>query len=262
MLQLPEIPRYIFTVGGIGPTWYGLMYVIGFMLGYQLAKYRAKSLPDWSAEQVSNLLTYVVFGVVLGGRCGYVLFYQFPLFVENPLYLFNIRQGGMSFHGGLLGVIFAMWLFAYRNDKSWLAVSDFAAPLFPIGLFFGRIGNFINAELWGKVTDMPWGVVFPYAGDLPRHPSQLYEALLEGLLLFVVILWYARKKPPTGHLSGMFLLGYGIVRFIVEFVRVPDIHIGYMAFGWLTRGQLLCLPMIIVGAALLLLARPRKPQPN
>lgn len=252
MIQLPEISPYIFQIGSIGPTWYGLMYVIGFMLGYQLAKYRAKSLPSWTEELVSDLLTYAILGVILGGRIGYVLFYQFDYFLSNPLYLFRITDGGMSFHGGLLGVIFALWLFAKRKQKNWLAVGDFVAPLFPIGLFFGRIGNFINAELWGKVTDVPWGVVFPHGGSLPRHPSQLYEGLLEGLLLFIVIYYYSRKKLPLGRLSGLFLVGYGLARFMVEFVRVPDAHIGYIAFDWLTKGQLLSLPMIAIGLFLLL----------
>lgn len=252
MIQLPEISPYIFQIGSMGPTWYGLMYVVGFVLGYQLAKYQVKSMPDWTQEQVSDLLTYVIFGVILGGRVGYVLFYQFDYFLSHPLYLFYITDGGMSFHGGLLGVVFALWWFAKRKQKSWLAVGDFVAPLFPIGLFFGRIGNFINAELWGKVTDVPWGVVFPNGGALPRHPSQLYEALLEGLVLFVLIYWYSRKKPPIGRLSGLFLVGYGLARFIVEFVRLPDSHIGYIAFGWLTKGQLLSLPMIAIGLFLLL----------
>ncbi len=223
----------------------------------------AKRLPDWDEQQVSDLLTYAILGVILGGRIGFVLFYQFDHFIDNPLFLFKITEGGMSFHGGLLGVIFALWLFAWRRQKSWLAVGDFVAPLFPIGLFFGRIGNFINAELWGKVTDVPWGVVFPNGGTLPRHPSQLYEALLEGLLLFVIILLYARKKPPAGRLSGLFLLGYAIARFVVEFVRVPDAYIGYtklqwLHIDWLTRGQLLSLPMVIIGIYLLM----RKPPPR
>lgn len=248
MIQLPEISPYIFKIGNIGPTWYGLMYVVGFVLGYQVAKYRAKRMPNWSEQQVSDLLTYAILGVILGGRVGYVLFYQFGLFIENPLYLFKITEGGMSFHGGLLGVIFALWLFARRHNKTLFEVGDFVAPIFPIGLFFGRIGNFINAELWGRVTDVPWGVVFPNGGALPRHPSQLYEALLEGLILFMIIWWFAAKKPAAGRLSGLFLVGYGVGRFMVEFVRVPDAHLPETL---LTRGQLLSLPMIVFGAYLL-----------
>ncbi len=248
MIRLPEISPYIFNIGGIGPTWYGLMYVVGFLLGYQLAKYRAKKLLGWDEELVSSLLTYCILGVILGGRIGYVLFYQFDYFIQNPFYLFQITEGGMSFHGGLLGVIVAILLFAKFKQKSFLQVTDFVAPIFPIGLFFGRIGNFINAELWGKPTDLPWGVIF--ANDLqklPRHPSQLYEATLEGLVLFIIIYWASTRNFAIGRLSGLFLLGYGIARFMVEFVRLPDAHIGYIAFGWLTKGQLLTLPMMIIG---------------
>ncbi|PIE45519.1 MAG: prolipoprotein diacylglyceryl transferase [Gammaproteobacteria bacterium] len=252
MVQLPEISPYIFKIGSVGPTWYGLMYVIGFLLGYQYAKYRAKSMPQWSEQHISDLLTYAILGVILGGRIGYVLFYQFDYFINSPLYLFKITDGGMSFHGGLLGVVLALIAFARKNRKHWLSVTDFVAPVFPIGLFFGRIGNFINAELWGKVTDVPWGVVFPNGGPLPRHPSQLYEALLEGLVLFFVMAIYAKSRPTRGRLSGLFLLGYGLSRFAVELVRLPDAHIGYMAFGWLTRGQLLTVPMIVFGLFLLL----------
>lgn len=253
MIIFPEISPYIFkvdlpVVGTIGPTWYGLMYVIGFILGYQWAKIRIKRLPDWTQQQVSDLLTYAIIGVIVGGRVGYVLFYQFQRFIDNPLYLVKITEGGMSFHGGLLGVILALWLFARKYHKPLLVVGDFVAPIFPIGLFFGRIGNFINSELWGKTTTVPWGVVFPNGGALPRHPSQLYEAALEGLLLFIIINWIARTPQPAGRLSGLFLLGYGLSRFIVEFVRVPDAHIGYLAFDWFTKGQLLSLPMIILGA--------------
>lgn len=259
MIHLPEISPYIFTVGGIGPTWYGLMYVIGFLLGYQLMKYRAKSFSEWNEELCSSLLTYCILGVILGGRVGYVLFYHIDLFIDNPLYLFQITNGGMSFHGGLLGVVVAMWLFARKHQKHIFDVTDFVAPLFPIGLLFGRIGNFINGELWGHATDVPWAVVFPQDPlGLPRHPSQLYESFLEGLVLFIVVYWYSLKRPARGRLSGLFLLGYGIARFSVEFVRLPDAHIGYIAFGWLTRGQLLTLPMIVIGLYFLL----RKAKPS
>ncbi|MGY0398891.1 MAG: prolipoprotein diacylglyceryl transferase [Ostreibacterium sp.] len=253
MIQLPEISPYIFKIGSIGPTWYGLMYVIGFILGYQLARYRAKSMENWNDELVNSLLTYSILGVILGGRIGYVLFYHFDFFMENPLYLFQITKGGMSFHGGLLGVIGALWLFARNKKLSFWEVGDFVAPIFPIGLFFGRIGNFINGELWGHQTNVPWAVIFPQDPlGLPRHPSQLYEAFLEGLVLFIIIYWCSLKKPARGRLSGLFLLGYGIARFGVEFIRLPDDYIGYMAFGWLTRGQLLTIPMIIIGIYLLL----------
>ncbi len=259
MINFPEISPYIFQldipkIGSIGPTWYGLMYVVGFLLGYQWAKRMMKRKPSWTEEQISDLLTYAILGVILGGRIGYVLFYQFEYFLENPLYLFKITEGGMSFHGGLLGVIVAIFWFSRRYDKTLIEVGDFVAPIFPIGLFFGRIGNFINSELWGIPTDLPWGVVFPNGGPWPRHPSQLYEALLEGLVLFIVINWVARKPRSAGVLSGLFLCGYGILRFLVEFVRVPDAHIGYIdfiSFDWFTRGQQLSLPMLVVGLLLI-----------
>ncbi|PID66213.1 MAG: prolipoprotein diacylglyceryl transferase [Gammaproteobacteria bacterium] len=258
MIHLPEISPYIFKIGGIGPTWYGLMYAIGFLIGYQLLKRWSKDYPDWHEDLVSSVLTYIILGVILGGRIGYVFLYHFDLFWQNPFYLFKITEGGMSFHGGLLGVIIAMWLFGRKNRLPFLSVTDFIAPAVPPGLFFGRIGNFINGELWGHATDMPWAVVFPQdPQQLPRHPSQLYESILEGLVLFVVVYLFARTKPAIGRVSGLFLIGYSLARFAVEFVRLPDAHIGYMAFGWLTRGQLLTLPMMFFGAYLLLRKVPR-----
>ncbi|MPV85460.1 prolipoprotein diacylglyceryl transferase [Ostreibacterium oceani] len=261
MIELPTISPYLFTIGNVGPTWYGLMYVVGFLLGYWFAKRQARHMPDWTQDQVSDLLTYAILGVILGGRIGYVLFYQFERFLDNPLYLFKITEGGMSFHGGLLGVMVATFLFTYKHKKSWLSVTDFVAPVFPIGLFFGRIGNFINLELWGKPTSVPWGMVFPTADAQPRHPTQLYEAGLEGLLLFIILVAYSKMKPALGKLSGAFLCGYGVFRFFVEFFREPDTHIGYLAFDWFTQGQLLTLPMIAIGLYLLL--KPTRPNlPN
>ncbi len=253
MIKLPEISPYIFNIGGIGPTWYGLMYVIGFLLGYQVLKYRAKKTLGWSEELASSLLTYCILGVILGGRIGYVLFYQFDYFLQSPLYLFKITQGGMSFHGGLLGVALALFLFAKFKQKAFLQVTDLVSPIFPIGLFFGRIGNFINGELWGKPTDLPWAVIFPNDyQQLARHPSQLYEAALEGLVLFIILYWASSRNWALGRVSGLFLFGYGVARFVVEFVRLPDAHIGYIAFGWLTKGQLLTIPMMIIGLYFLL----------
>ncbi len=256
MLRLPEFSPYIFKfdIAGttIGPTWYGLMYVVGFVLGYSLAKKYAKKLTDWTEQEVESLFTYCFLGVILGGRIGYVLFYQPQAFLDNPAFLFKITDGGMSFHGGLLGVILCLFLFKLKFKKKLLSVTDFVAPLFPIGLFFGRIGNFINAELWGRPTDLPWGVIFPRAGDIARHPSPIYEALLEGLVLFIIINLVRTKKPKLGVLSGLFLLGYGIARFTVEFFREPDSHLGYLAFNWLTMGQILTIPMIIIGLFLIL----------
>ena len=182
-----------------------------------------------------------------------MLFYQWQYFLDNPLYLFDITSGGMSFHGGLLGVIAVLWWFAWRNQRSLLAVGDFIAPLVPIGLGAGRIGNFINGELWGRVTEVPWGMVFPAAGELPRHPSQLYQAGLEGLLLFVILALYSRKPRPVGSIGGLFLVGYGCARFVVEYAREPDSHLGLLAFGW-SMGQWLSMPMIVIGLGLIVLA--------
>jgi phosphatidylglycerol:prolipoprotein diacylglycerol transferase len=224
------------------------MYLLGFAAAWGLARYRA-SRPgsEWDAQQVSDLIFYGALGVILGGRIGYVLFYNFNAFLEDPLMLVRIWEGGMSFHGGLIGVLLAMVVFARRFNKTFFQVTDFIAPLIPPGLFFGRIGNFINGELWGRVTDVPWAVVFPQAGNVPRHPSQLYQAFLEGLVLFAILWWFSSKPRPTMAVSGLFLLGYGTARFIVEFFRAPDPHLGFIAFGWMTMGQLLSLPMMIIG---------------
>lgn len=250
MLTFPNINPYIFKLGPVAPTWYGMMYVVGFTLGYWAARYRARHDPRWPAEQISDLLTYLMIGVIVGGRVGYVLFYGRNEWLKDWLYPLKIWEGGMSFHGGLLGVLIAMYFYARRVNKGYFEVTDFIAPLIPIGLFFGRIGNFINGELWGKVTDLPWGMVFPTGGALPRHPSQLYEAILEGLVLFVILWVYSAKPRPIGRASGLFLIGYGVFRTAVEFVREPDSHLRYLAFDWLTMGMLLSLPMIIFGVYL------------
>lgn len=255
----PQINPNIFEIGPIHATWYGLMYVIGFMLGYWLGKRRSQKMPNWNAAMLDDLLTYLMIAVILGGRVGYVLFYGMSYWAQDWLYPLKIYQGGMSFHGGLLGVVFACFLFARKYRMKTLTVGDFVAPLFPLGLFFGRLGNFINGELWGRVTDVPWAMIFPHAPDyLPRHPTQLYEAALEGLVLFIVLYCYARKPRPRGRVVGVFLLGYGIARFIVEFWRQPDAHLGFIGFHWLTMGQALCIPMIVIGIGLCL--RPVKAQ--
>ncbi|KKK76729.1 hypothetical protein LCGC14_2860720, partial [marine sediment metagenome] len=207
---------------------------------------------------VSDLLFYGMLGVILGGRIGYVLFYQFSYFLENPLYLFRIDQGGMSFHGGTLGVISAICIFAWTRKKQLLAVGDFVAPLVPVGLLAGRIGNFINGELWGRTTDVPWGIVFPTGGPLARHPSQLYEAFLEGLVLFIILYVFTKKPRPAGSVGGLFLLGYGVFRFCVEYVREPDAHLGLFG-GFISMGQILSLPMVIAGLGLIIWAY-KKPQ--
>lgn len=260
MLTHPGFDPIALKLGPLAIHWYGLMYLVSFYLGWWLAVRRARAPNSgWSSQQVTDLLFYVVLGVILGGRIGYILFYGFEWFIQNPLILFKIWEGGMSFHGGFLGVLMAYVLYARMNGRTFFEVADFIAPLYPIGLFFGRIGNFINAELWGRVTDLPWGMVFPQAGAEPRHPSQLYEAGLEGLLLFVILWVYARKPRPAMAVSALFCMLYGVFRFMVEFARVPDAHLGYLAFGWFTMGMALCLPMILIGGFVLWLAYRREP---
>lgn len=252
MLAYPDIDPVIFRIGALQVHWYGLMYVIGFLGAWALATLRArKPNSGWTATQVSDLVFYSALGVILGGRIGYILFYKFSSFLEHPLIVFKIWEGGMSFHGGLIGVAIALWLFCRQHQKGFAAVADFSAPLVPLGLAAGRIGNFINGELWGRITTAPWGMVFPNAGPIPRHPSQLYEFLLEGVLLFIILWWYSSRPRPPLAVSGLFLLLYGLFRVIVECFREPDAPFGFIAFGWLTMGQLLSLPMIIVGLALL-----------
>lgn len=261
MILLPRFDPVAFSIGPFSARWYGLMYVFGFLSGWLLARWRA-SRPGsgWSASDVDDMVTYVVFGVVLGGRLGYVLFYDLSSYLTDPSQIFAIWRGGMSFHGGALGVILALFLFAWRQKRNPLAVGDFVVPLLPPGLFFGRIGNFINGELWGRTTDVPWGMVFPYpgAGMEPRHPSQLYEAGLEGVVLFCILWFASATRRPNGFVSGLFLFFYGLFRFGVEFLRQPDVQLGYVALGWMTMGQLLCLPMMLVGAWLVLRTRGRK----
>jgi len=259
MLHAPDLDPVAIAIGPVKVHWYGLMYLVGFLGGWALGRWRAgRPGSGWSREEVSDLLFYIAVGVIAGGRLGYVLFYNPAYFAQHPLEIIAIWSGGMSFHGGLLGVIAAMWLFGRRDRRGFWSVADFVAPLAPLGLGAGRIGNFINHELWGRVTDVPWGMVFqgPDAGPLPRHPSQLYQAALEGLVLFTVLWIYSRHPRPTGRISGLFLLLYGIFRFLVEFVREPDPQLGFLAFGWVTMGQVLSLPMIVFGAWLLW--RPRR----
>ena len=259
MLYYPNINPIAVSLGPIKVHWYGIMYLIGFVGAWGLAMLRArKPHSGWSKEQISDLIFYGAIGVILGGRTGYMLFYDLPNFIHNPLIWFRVWDGGMSFHGGCLGVIIAMWLYGRKLGKPLFAMTDFIAPLVPIGLGAGRIGNFINGELWGRVTTVPWGMVYPQAGPLPRHPSEMYEFLLEGVLLFIILWWYSAKPKPRMAVSGLFLLCYGCIRFFAEFFRQPDPQLGFIAFGWLTMGQLLSLPMIIFGSILVWLAYKRR----
>jgi phosphatidylglycerol---prolipoprotein diacylglyceryl transferase len=258
MLTYPDIDPVAISFGPVAIHWYGLMYLIGFVAAWWLGVVRARR-PDsgWNSAEIGDLIFYGALGVIIGGRLGYILFYNFGLFLDDPLMLLRIWQGGMSFHGGMLGVLVAMWLYGRRTGRSFFQVTDFIAPFVPIGLGAGRIGNFINGELWGRPTDLPWGMVFPFVDAQPRHPSMLYEALLEGLVLFVILWLYSARPRPTGAVSGLFLLGYGVFRFSVEFVRQPDAHIGYLAWDRITMGHLLSAPMILFGVLFLVLAYRR-----
>ena len=255
MLVHPDIDPIAFSIGPLAVRWYGLMYLAGFAIGWWLGLRRIKQgAAPITRQQLDDLLFLIVLGVILGGRLGYVLFYKPGYYASHPLEIFAIWQGGMSFHGGLLGVMLAMVFAARRSKVDWLRLMDFLAPLCPPGLAAGRLGNFINGELPGRVTDLPWGMVFRGAGDAPRHPSQLYQFALEGVVLFVLLWWFSSKPRPRGQVSAMFLLGYGVLRFIAEFGREPDAFLGYLALG-LTMGQWLCLAMIVAGAGLLAWSR-------
>jgi len=245
----PQIDPVIIQIGPLAIRWYGMMYLLGFLAAYfivrHLARYRELEL---STEDVSDLLFYGVIGVILGGRLGYTLFYNFAYYSEHPLRIFAVWEGGMSFHGGLLGVIVASLIFCIRKGLPILLMGDILVTAAPVGLGLGRIGNFINGELWGRVTDVPWGVVFPGAGPDPRHPSQLYEAFLEGLVLFSLLWLFNKAKPRAGLTFFSFFVFYGTFRFFVEFFRQPDAHLGFL-WGGATMGQLLSLPMIFFGCA-------------
>ncbi|MDR8916061.1 prolipoprotein diacylglyceryl transferase [Burkholderia multivorans] len=290
MIIHPNFDPVAIHLGPLAVRWYGLMYLVGFIAAIVVGRIRLKlphvAAQGWTAKDIDDMLFYGVLGTVLGGRLGYVLFYKAGFYLSHPLDVFKVWEGGMSFHGGFLGVTLAMLLFAWQRKRHWLQVTDFVAPMVPTGLAAGRLGNFINGELWGRVTDpgAPWAMLFPGAmrddaawlpkhpelvekwhlADvfmqyqmLPRHPSQLYEIALEGIALFFVLFFFARKPRPMGAVSALFLIGYGLARFTVEFAREPDDFLGLLALG-LSMGQWLSLPMIVAGIALMVWAYRRR----
>ena len=248
------IDPVIADLGFVKVYWYGVMYLLAFLSAYLLARYRSKTESLWSIKHVDDLIFYGALGAVLGGRLGYLLFYNWSVFISNPITFFNFQNGGMSFHGGFLGVLMAMIVFNKKYHLAFFQTTDFIAPLIPLGLGFGRIGNYINGELWGRITESSWGILAPDQSGLweKRFPSQLYEAFFEGLILFLILWLFSRKKRPLMSTSSLFLIFYGVFRFIIEFLRAPDSHIGYLAFDWLTTGQLLSIPMIFIGIYLLI----------
>ncbi len=258
MLEYPNINPVAFEIGPLVVHWYGIMYLIGFAAAWFLAQIHNRRIDaGFTRDDIADLIFYCAIGVIVGGRIGYFLFYSTETLYQDPLRVIMIwKGGGMSFHGGFIGVAVAAWVYAWRTGRKFFDVADFVAPLTAIGLGAGRLGNFINGELWGRVTEAPWGMVFPFerAGTLPRHPSQLYQFFLEGVMLFLIIWIYSRKRRPTMAVSGLFLVTYGVFRFIVEFFREPDDHLLFVAFDWMTRGQQLCIPMILLGLILMWLA--------
>lgn len=274
MLIHPQFDPVAVHLGSFGIHWYGLMYLAGFLLFLAFGRYRSKLGGTLSVSQLDDLLFYGVLGVIIGGRLGYILFYKFSFYASHPLDMLKVWEGGMSFHGGFLGVLVAMALFSRKVEQPWLKVTDFIAPLVPLGLMTGRFGNFINGELWGRVTspDAPWAMIFPQAREadqalmvsnpalqaiytqfqgLPRHPSQLYQMALEGLALFLILWFFSRRPRPTGAVSGLFLIGYGSFRFIGEFARQPDDFLGLLSLG-MSMGQWLSLPMVIAGIGMMI----------
>jgi phosphatidylglycerol:prolipoprotein diacylglycerol transferase len=279
LTYLLQIDPIALSAGPLKIHWYGLMYLLGFGIAWWLGHRRIQAgrLPGVDQHGFGDLMFYAMVGVVVGGRLGYILFYDLPTYIEHPLQMLKVWQGGMSFHGGLLGVVAAVWWWSRKRGLHVMDTLEFVAPLVPPGLGFGRIGNFINGELWGKLTRGDWGVVFPASLPEPfhsmssmalraefdrgaldafaRHPSQLYQALLEGLVLFLVLWLYSRKPRPRYAVAGLFTLLYGLFRFVVEFVRVPDQQLDYLAFGWVTMGQVLSLPLIVLGLVWLWMSR-------
>jgi phosphatidylglycerol:prolipoprotein diacylglycerol transferase len=255
MFVHPGFDPIAVSLGPLAIRWYGLMYVVGFALVWWFGRSRIKANPNgfWKQQDLDDVMFYGILGVILGGRFGYVLFYKFSEYISVPWKIFYVWEGGMSFHGGMLGVTVALAWFAHTRKQHWLDVTDFMVPLVPLGLAAGRVGNFINAELWGRPTDVAWAMIFPQVDRLPRHPSQLYQFALEGLLLFAILWWYSAKPRPRGAVSALFLIGYGVFRFVVEYAREPDSFLGLLAMGW-SMGQWLSLPMVLVGAAMMVWA--------
>lgn len=255
MINYPDLSPVALDLGVIKVHWYGLMYLFGFISAILIGNFRAKaSTNNWTKDQVSDVIFYSAVGVIAGGRIGYVLFYNFSVFIENPLMIIRIWEGGMSFHGGMLGVFIALYLFAQKTNRTFFQVSDFIAPMVPLGLGFGRIGNFINKELWGRPVDsyVPWAM--NYGDNIGRHPSSLYQATTEGVLLFGILFVFSMKPRPTMAVSGVFMMCYGMFRFITEFFRTPDAQLGFVMFDWMTKGQQLSVPMIIFGITILFFA--------
>ena len=256
-------PVAIHITSGFGIHWYGMMYLIGFLAFFSLGRYQIKHKKwfGWTNEMLDDALFYGALGVILGGRLGYILFYKLTEYLHNPLDIFKLWQGGMSFHGGFLGVLVAMYFFNKKYHLKWLSVMDFVAPLVPLGLAAGRMGNFINGELWGRPVaggiNAHWGMVFPQVDFIARHPSQLYEFVLEGLVLFAILWWFSHKQRNVGAISALFLIGYGSFRFLVEFTREPDSYLGLLQLG-LSMGQWLSLPMVLLGAWMLWASSHRK----
>ncbi len=255
MLIHPQFDPIAVHLGPLAIRWYGLMYLVGFAAVWWFGRLRIKVNPQgvWNLKDLDDALFYGILGTILGGRLGYVLFYKFGDYLAAPWKIFYVWEGGMSFHGGFLGVVLALWWFARNRKQDWLAITDFIAPLVPLGLGAGRIGNFINAELWGRAATVPWAMVFPNVDSVPRHPSQLYEFALEGVVLFTLLWWFSARPRPRGAVSGLFLIGYGAFRFMVEFTREPDSFLGLLALG-LSMGQWLSAPMVIAGVAMMVWA--------
>lgn len=256
MLIHPQIDPIALSIGPLKVHWYGIMYFFGFLSFIYLGKKQIASKPWFNINEkiLDDAFFFGALGVILGGRIGYVLFYQPLYYFTHPDEIFAFWQGGMSFHGGLVGVLIAIYFTTRKYDINWLHTMDFIAPLVPLGLFFGRIGNFINQELWGRPTELSWGMIFPVIDKIPRHPSQIYEAFFEGIILFFILWIYSSKKRATGQISSLFLILYGIFRFGIEFTREPDYHLGFIFFNF-TMGQILCIPMILIGVCIFLISK-------